>query len=169
MADYTFHKWAQRLDTRHDPARRHPMKTELVKDWMTPNPICVEPHTTLPEGLQLMKERRIRRLPVVDKGRLVGIVTRGDLRGAQPSEATSLSIFEINYLIARLTLDRVMTKHVITVTPNTKIGDAARLMLKHKIAGLPVVDDSKVVGILTESDIFRLIVRMWEQEEMALP
>lgn len=145
------------------------MKTELVKDWMTPNPKCVEPHTTLPEGLQLMKERRIRRLPVVDKGRLVGIVTRGDLRGAQPSEATSLSIFEINYLIARLTLDRVMTKHVITVTPNTSIGDAARLMLKHKIAGLPVVDDSKVVGILTESDIFRLIVRMWEQEEMALP
>lgn len=145
------------------------MKAELVKDWMTTNPVCVGPHTTLPEGLQLMKERRIRRLPVVDKGKLVGIVTRGDLRGAQPSEATSLSIFEINYLIARLTLDHVMTKNVLTVTPDSTIENAAGLMLKHKIAGLPVVDQGRVVGILTESDIFRLIVRMWEQENAPVP
>ena len=141
------------------------MKTELVKDWMTANPICVSPETTLPEALQIMKDKRIRRLPVMDgKGKLVGVVTRGDLRGAQPSEATSLSIYEINYLISKLTLGGLMTKAVITVTPNTTIGDAARIMLKHKIAGLPVMDDGKVVGILTESDVFRMVVGIWEKE-----
>ena len=142
------------------------MKTELVKEWMTANPVCASAHTTLPEALQLMQERRIRRLPVADEhGKLLGIVTRGDLRGAQPSEATSLSIYELNYLLAKLTLDRVMTKAVMTVTPNTTIGDAARLMLKHKIAGLPVVEAGRVVGMLTESDVFRLVVKMWAQEE----
>jgi CBS domain-containing protein len=140
------------------------MKTQLVKDWMTPNPVCATAHTTLPEALQMMQERRIRRLPVVEQGRLVGIVTRGDLRGAQPSEATSLSIFEIHYLVGRITLDRLMSKNVLTVTPDTTIGQAASLMLKNKIAGLPVTEDGRVVGILTESDIFRMIVRMWETE-----
>jgi len=141
------------------------MKTELVKDWMTANPICVSPETTLPEALQIMKDKRIRRLPVMDgKGKLVGVVTRGDLRGAQPSEATSLSIYEINYLISKLTLGGLMTKAIATVTPNTTIGDAARLMLKHKIAGLPVMDNGKVVGILTESDVFRMVVGIWEKE-----
>lgn len=140
------------------------MKTQLVKDWMTSNPVCATAHTTLPEALQMMQERRIRRLPVVEQGRLVGIVTRGDLRGAQPSEATSLSIFEIHYLVGRITLDRLMSKNVLTVTPGTTIGQAASLMLKNKIAGLPVTEDGRVVGILTESDIFRMIVRMWETE-----
>jgi predicted transcriptional regulator len=140
------------------------MKTELVKDWMTPNPICASPHTNLPEALNLMQQRRIRRLPVVDNGKLVGIVTRGDLRGAQPSEATSLSIYEINYLLARLELGKVMTRHVVTVTPNTTIGEAAKLMLRHTIAGLPVMDTGRVVGILTESDIFRMVVTEWEEE-----
>jgi len=145
------------------------MKTELVKDWMTPDPVCVMPSTTLPEALNLMQERHIRRLPVVAKGKLVGIVTRGDLRGAQPSEATSLSIYEINYLISRLTLDRLMTKQVFTVTPGATIGEAARLMLRHAIAGLPVVVDGRVVGILTESDIFRMVVTRWEAEKEAVP
>jgi CBS domain-containing protein len=141
------------------------MKTELVKDWMTANPVCATVHTTLPEALQLMQKSRIRRLPISDEhGKLLGIVTRGDLRGAQPSEATSLSIYEINYLLAKLTLDKVMTRNVMTVTPNTTIGEAAKLMLKHKIAGLPVVADHRIVGILTESDIFRMVVRTWEQE-----
>jgi len=140
------------------------MKRQLVKDWMTANPVCASPHTTLPEALQLMQERRIRRLPVVEKGKLVGIVTRGDLRGAQPSEATSLSIFEIHYLVGRITLDRLMSKEVLSISPNSTVGEAATIMLKNKIAGLPVVDNDRVVGILTESDIFRMIVRMWEKE-----
>jgi CBS domain-containing protein len=145
------------------------MKTQLVKDWMTPHPICVTPHTTLPEALKIMQERHIRRLPVESSGKLVGIVTRGDLRGAQPSEATSLSIYEVNYLIDKITLDRVMTKPVIMVTPDTTIGEAAQLMLKNSIAGLPVVSDGQLVGILTESDIFRLVVTTWEQEEEPVP
>lgn len=141
------------------------MKTELVRAWMTPDPICALPDLTLPEAHTLMEEHRIRRLPVVDKhGQLVGIVTRGDIRGAEPSGATSLSIFELNYLLSRLTLDRIMTKNPVTITPETTIGEAARLMLDRKIAGLPVVDHGRVVGILTESDIFRLVVWMWEKE-----
>jgi CBS domain-containing protein len=141
------------------------MKGQLVKDWMTPNPVCITPHTILPDALQIMKERRIRRLPVVDHDKLVGIVTRGDLRGAQPSEATSLSIYEVNYLLGRLTIDKIMSKNTHTVTPGTTIGDAARLMLKHKIAGLPVVEGGRVVGILTESDVFRMVVTTWDEED----
>ncbi len=141
------------------------MKTELVRDWMTPEPVCAHPQMTLPEAHKLMKDRRIRRLPVVDRDKLVGIVTRGDIRGAQPSEATSLSIYELNYLLGRLTLAQIMTRNPVTITPEATIGGAARLMLRHKIAGLPVVEGGRVVGILTESDIFRLLVKAWEEEE----
>ncbi len=142
------------------------MKTELVKDWMTSNPVTAAADMALPEAHKLMKDRRIRRLPVVDaQGKLLGIVTRGDIRGAEPSEATSLSIFEINYLLAKLTLERIMTKEPVTVSQDTSVGEAARVMLQKKIAGLPVVEKGKVVGIITESDIFRMVVRMWEKED----
>ncbi len=141
------------------------MKTDLVKDWMTPNPICGTPLMTLPEAHQLMKEHGIRRLPIVDKEQLVGIVTRGDVRGAAPSEATSLSIFELHYLVGRITLDRLMTKDPLTVSPETTIGEAARLMMQRKVSGLPVVTAGKVVGIITESDIFRMLVKAWDKEE----
>ena len=146
------------------------MKTELVKNWMTPDPICAAPDTSLPEAHQMMKDHRVRRLPVMDAQRkLVGIVTRGDIRGAEPSEATSLSIYEVHYLLSRLTLERIMTIDPVTVGPNTTVRQAAQLMLQHKIAGLPVVDGGRVVGIITESDIFRLVVKMWEAEEQAAP
>lgn len=141
------------------------LKQYKVRDWMTPNPITISPKTTLPEAHQIMKEKRIRRLPVVDEeGRLVGIVTLGDIREASPSDATSLSIFELNYLLARLTVDKIMSRKVITVTPDTPIYEAARLMLEHKIGGLPVVVDSRVVGIITESDIFKMVVRLAGEE-----
>lgn len=134
------------------------MRRHLVKDWMTPDPITIGPATTLPEANRLMKECNIRRLPVVDNGRLVGIVTLGDIREASPSSATSLSIYELNYLISRLTVGQIMTRDPISVAPETSIEAAARLMLEHKIGSLPVVDDARVVGIITESDIFRLLV-----------
>jgi CBS domain-containing protein len=141
------------------------MKTQLVKEWMTANPVTVAPETTLPDAYAIMRERRIRRLPVVKDGQLVGIVTRGDVRGAGPSEATSLSIFELNYLLSKLTLERMMTRNPITIRPDETVYDAARTMLQRKIAGLPVVDEQgALVGIITESDIFRMIVRAWEQE-----
>lgn len=141
------------------------MKTELVSAWMTPDPICVSPDMTLPEAHQLMTQKNIRRLPVVHNGQLVGIVTRGDLRGAQPSEVTSLSFFEITYLLGRITVERIMTKNPITVSPDSTVRDAAKLMLDRKIAGLPVVVEGKVVGILTESDIFRIVVSRWFEDQ----
>ena len=133
--------------------RRH-----LVKDWMTPDPVIIDPRTTLPEAGRLMKECNIRRLPVVENGRLVGIVTLGDIREASPSNATSLSIYELNYLLSRLTVGEIMTRDPISIAPDTSIEAAARLMLERKIGGLPVIEGDKVVGIITESDIFRLLV-----------
>lgn len=144
------------------------MEKRLVRDWMTPNPITVNSRTSLPDAHQLMMTHRIRRLPVVDDGVLVGIVTRGDIRGAQPSEATSLSIYEIHYLLSRLTVGQIMSRPVITVTPDMTVQAAAALMLQHKIAGLPVVEDGRVVGIITESDIFRMVAQAWVEEKEPL-
>jgi acetoin utilization protein AcuB len=138
------------------------MHTWLVRDWMTADVITAPPSMSLPEALQLMAQRNIRRLPVVDRGKLVGIVTRGDLRGAQPSQATSLSVFELHYLVGRIMLDQIMTRTPVTVTDTMRIQDAAKLMLQRKISGLPVLKDGQLVGIITESDIFRLVVRTWQ-------
>jgi CBS domain-containing protein len=128
---------------------------------MTPHPITIDPKTTLPDAHRLMKECHIRRLPVVERGKLVGIVTLGDVREAGPSDATSLSIFELNYLLARLTVQGIMTPRPISVAPDATIREAARLMLEHKIGGLPVVEPEtgKLVGIITESDIFRVLAQ----------
>jgi len=145
------------------------MRTTLVQDWMTAEPVTAPPDMTLPEALQLMAARKIRRLAVVEKGKLIGIVTRGDLRGAQPSPATSLSIFELHYLVARITLSQIMTRHPVCVTPTTTIQDAASLMLERKISGLPVIEHDRLVGIITESDIFRLVVKTWQQQDRLLP
>lgn len=130
-----------------------------VSDWMTSPVITVEPGTPLKSAHQIMKERHIRRLPVVSHGRLVGILTIGDIREASPSDATSLSVWELNYLWDQLKVDQVMTRSVVTVTPDASILDAARLMLEKKISGMPVVDaHGAVIGILTESDIFKMLV-----------
>jgi len=135
------------------------MKAQKVRDWMTANPITVAPKTSLGRANRLMKENHIRRLPVIDHGQLVGIVTLGDLREASPSDATSLSIFEIHYLLAKLTIEDIMTKDPVSVAPDATIYEAAQIMLQNKIAGLPVVDQGQVVGIITESDIFRMVVQ----------
>lgn len=140
------------------------MRTWLVRDWMTADPITAPPTMPLPEALQVMAQHTIRRLPIVEKGKLVGMVTRGDLRGAQPSEATSLSVFELHYLVGRILLDQIMTPNPVTVTDTTTIQDAARLMLQHKISGLPVLKQGHLAGIITESDIFRLVVRTWDRQ-----
>ncbi len=143
------------------------MHKNQVRDWMTPNPITIDPKTTLPEAHKLMKECHIRRLPVVDRGKLVGIVTLGDIREAEPSDATALSIFELNYLIAKLTVDRIMTRNPIVIPPEASMREAAQVMLEHKIGGLPVVENDKLVGIITESDIFRVLVQ--EQDTAPSP
>lgn len=140
-------------------------RKELIKDWMTKNVVVASPDTTLPEAHRLMTEMNIRRLPVVDGEKLVGIVTRGDIRGAEPSDATTLSIWELNYLLAKLKVSEIMTRKPITTNPEATIGVAAQLMLDNKVSGLPVVnDEGKVVGIITESDIFRLVASDWQHE-----
>ncbi|MBX7212852.1 MAG: CBS domain-containing protein [Thermoflexales bacterium] len=130
-----------------------------VLDWMTPNPITITPKTTLPEAHRLMKERKVRRLPVLENGKLVGIVTLGDIREAEPSAATTLSVWELNYLLDTLTVDKIMRRNIVSVTPRTSIREAASLMLAHKVSGMPVVDNDRLVGVITESDIFRMLVR----------
>jgi CBS domain-containing protein len=135
------------------------MNQSLVGTWMTPNPYTVEPKATLPEVDKLMKEKKIRRLLVVEHAQLVGIITLGDVREARPSDATSLSIYELNYLLARLTVDKLMTRNPVTVAPEATLRDAAKIMLEKKIGGLPVIAGDKLVGIITESDIFRALVQ----------
>lgn len=142
----------------------------LVRAWMSAPVEVVHPQTLLTEAYNRMMQRSIRRLPVVEGGRLVGLVTLGDLREARPSSATSLSIYELNYLLACLTIAQVMTHNPYTVTPDTPVAEAARLMLRHKIGGLPVVDaGGALVGILTESDIFRLVVAAGDAAPAAQP
>ena len=146
------------------------MKRERVRNWMTPDPITVKLETSLPEVHQIMVSEEIRRLPVVDDdGRLIGIVTLGDVRGAQPSPATSLSIWEMNYLLSSLDVQKIMTPDPITVHPEQTIGEAARIMLENRISGLPVTrTDGRLVGIITESDIFSMVVlHEWSEEYAA--
>jgi acetoin utilization protein AcuB len=134
---------------------------------MTPDPITIQPDTSLPEAHQLMVSEEIRRLPVVDEnGRLLGIVTLGDVRGAQPSPATSLSIWEMNYLMSNLIVERIMTPDPICVHADQTIGEVARIMLENRISGLPVIDhEGNLLGIITESDIFSMVVlHEWSDE-----
>ncbi len=127
----------------------------LVRDLMTPIPITVAPDLSVIDARQRMVERRIRHLLVVEHDRLVGIVTDRDIRLNLPSPATSLSVWEMNYLLARLTVGEVMTKAVIVVEPERDAGVAARIMIDHKIGALPVMDGTRPVGIVTESDFVR--------------
>lgn len=132
----------------------------LVSEWMTSPVITVAPKTPISTAHQIMKEHGIRRLPVVEDDHLVGIITIGDVREASPSDATSLSIWEMNYLWAQLTVQKVMKRKVISVSPETSIIDAAEVMMEHKVSGLPVIDAAgKLVGMITESDIFRMLVK----------
>jgi CBS domain-containing protein len=141
------------------------MKQELVKDWMTRDVMTITPHTSLPEAHRLMTDKQIRRLPVVENGQLVGLLTLGDVRGAEPSEATSLSIWEVNTLLADMEINKIMTRQPITIAPEATINEVARVMLEHKISGLPVVNSQgKIMGIITESDIFRMVVREWNKD-----
>ncbi|MFN8452386.1 MAG: CBS domain-containing protein [Anaerolineae bacterium] len=131
-----------------------------VREWMTSPVISVPPGTPISTAHQLMKDHGIRRLPVVDHNQVVGIITLGDVREASPSDATTLSIWEMNYLWAQLTVEKVMTRHVITVHPEDFLLDIAQIMLDRKVSGLPVVDEhGYLVGIITESDIFRMLVQ----------
>jgi acetoin utilization protein AcuB len=128
---------------------------------MSKNPYTIQADTPVEEALTRMREVHIRRYPVLDKsGQLVGIVAEKDLLYASPSPATSLSIYEMHYLLSKLTVGQVMVKNVITVAEDTPVEDAARIMTDHKIGSLPVVRDGQLVGIITETDLFKLFLEL---------
>ena len=141
------------------------MKHLSVKDWMTKPVVVAEPTTRMLDAHRLMRENNIRRMPVVKDGKVVGIVTRSDVREAQPSDATTLNVWEINYLLAKLEVKDIMTKDVRTIRPDASIKDAATLMYQERIGALPVTEeDGTLVGIITESDIFRILIAWFNEE-----
>ncbi len=131
----------------------------MVKDWMINPVITVEATSPISAAHHLMKNNNVRRLPVLKDNKLVGIVTIGDVREASPSDATTLSIWELNYLWAQLTVEKVMSRDILTVQPDTPILNAAEIMLEKKVSGLPVIAGDQLVGIITETDIFRMLVK----------
>ena len=141
----------------------------FVRDEMSTPVVTVRPDMPFQDALRLMQEKGFRRLPVVDeKGKLVGIVAERDLLYASPSPATSLSVWEMNYMLSKIKINRLMTPDVITTTPETTIEDAAHLMVVNRIGGLPVVEGGQVVGMITETDIFKTLVSMFGGGESGL-
>jgi acetoin utilization protein AcuB len=134
---------------------------------MTHHPITVPPDTPVAEALSLMRENNVRRFPVIDRKtkKLCGIVTEKELLYASPSPATSLSIHEINYLLSKITVERVMTKELITVTEDMPVEEAALLMVDHNISALPVMRGDTLVGIITETDLFKTFIELFSARE----
>lgn len=137
----------------------------LVGERMSRPPITIGPDMSINDALALFKKERIRRAPVIKGGKLVGIVSEKDLLNASPSPATTLSIWEMNYLLSKLTVSEVMTKNVITVAEDTPIEEAARIMADNKIGGLPVVKGARVVGIITETNLFKMFLELMGARE----
>jgi len=132
----------------------------LVGERMTSPVLFVTPDMPVQDALAQMRKERVSRYPVMKKGKLVGIVSEDDLLNASPSDVTSLSVWEINYLLSKITVERVMTKEVVTVTEDTPLEEAARLMADNRIGGIPVLRGEEVVGIITQTDIFRIFLNM---------
>ena len=130
-----------------------------IRDVMTKNPITVDSETLVIDAQKIMKENNIRRLPVVDKGKLLGIITKHDLLEASPSPATSLSVHELNYLLSKMKVKEIMKKNPVTLAPDTPFEEALRIGQENRIGSFPVVENGKLVGIATESDIVRFLTR----------
>ena len=137
----------------------------LVGERMKSPVVTVSPDTPIVEASHLMKREHIRRIPVVEDGKIVGIVSKVDLLNASPSPVTSLSIWEINELVSRVLVKEVMAKNVLTVTEGTPIEEAARIMADNQIGGLPVLRGDAVVGIITETDLFKLFIELMGARE----
>lgn len=132
------------------------MEHLLVVDWMTRNPYTISPWASLLDAYRIMRSYEIRRLPVVDDGRLVGILTVNDIRSAVPIDLYRLA--EQNRRMAEKPVDEVMTRHPITIRKDASVAEAAEILLDNKIGGLPVVEGGQLIGIITESDLFRLVM-----------
>ena len=141
----------------------------LVHERMSRHPITITEDIPINSALKLMRDEKVRRLPVLNKkGELVGIVSERDLLYASPSPATSLSIHELHYLISKIKVSEVMTRDVITVSEYTPLEEAARIMSDNKIGSLPVMRDGKLVGIITESDLFRIFIEILGARDMGV-
>ncbi len=140
----------------------------LVGERLSKPVITISPDMPITEAINLFKKEHIRRAPVIKDGKLIGIVTEGNLMNASPSAATTLSIWEMNYLLTKIKVSEVMTKNVMTVTEDTPIEQAARIMADNKIGGVPVMRDGYVVGIITETDLFKLFLELMGAREMGV-
>ena len=133
----------------------------LVKNWMSKNVITVDVDVSMQNATMLMKMHHIRMLPVVKHGELVGIITDRDLKKASASDATSLEIHELLFLLTKIKVKDIMTKAPITVTPDWTIEETAELLLKHKISGVPVIGGKKAIaGVITQTDVFRVLISL---------
>ncbi len=133
----------------------------LVKGWMTSDVITIDEDTSMMKASQIMKENSVRRLPVMHKGKLVGMITDRDIKEASPSKATTLDVHELYYLLSELKVKDIMKKNLFTIGPEDTVEKAAVKMLEHRISGLPVVNDKgKVVGVITQGDIFKVLVSL---------
>lgn len=140
----------------------------LVKERMSKPVISVSPDVPILEALNLMQREHIRRMPVIREGKMVGIVSDKDLLNAAPSDATTLSVWEMNYLVSKIKVGDVMSRQVRTVEEDTPIEEAARIMADNKIGGLPVVRGGKVVGLITETDLFKILLEFMGAREGGL-
>jgi acetoin utilization protein AcuB len=133
----------------------------IVGARMSRNPITVNQDAGVEEALKIMRDEKVRRLPVLNRrGVMVGIVSEKDLLLASPSPATSLSIHEMHYMLSKMKVSEVMTKEVVTVTEYTSLEEAARIMVDNRIGGLPVMRDGRLVGIITETDLFKIFIEL---------
>jgi acetoin utilization protein AcuB len=140
----------------------------FVGERMSRPVITVSPDMPINDALVMFKKERIRRAPVMKNGKLLGIVSERDLLNASPSSVTTLSVWEMNYLISKVTVKQVMSKKVITVNRDTPIEEAARIMADNKFGGVPVVDSGKVVGIITETDLFKVFLELMGARQKAI-
>jgi acetoin utilization protein AcuB len=133
----------------------------LVKGWMSREVITIEENDSMQEALKLLKEHDIRMLPVMKKGKLVGIVTDRDLKKASPSDATTLEVHELLYLLTQIKVKEIMTRDPITVPPDYTVEETAQVLLENKISGAPVMDKTgKVIGTITQTDLFRVLISL---------
>lgn len=141
----------------------------LVRERMSQTPVTIAGDVPITEALRVMRVNGVRRLPVLDEtGVMIGIVSENDLLYASPSPATSLSIHEMHYLLSQLLVTELMTADVIAVTPDTPLEEAARIMADNKIGGLPVVSGGDLVGIITETDIFKVLLELLGAREAGI-
>ena len=134
------------------------MKSNLVKDWMTTDPVTIRSNATLTDAYWLMLNSKVRRLIILDGESLVGIITLDDIRHSGPSTTMGIDLVRVSDMLCKMTVRQVMTKNPRTIAQSDSLIDAARMMLENKISTLPVMDDEDLVGIITESDIFRAFV-----------